>query len=206
MKSWIHEIAESYVAHNTTKRFDLKENYRLLSEEQRLNLLYENMALYLDSQLENAYDLNIEDLNEEQLDEFFAGLKRVAGNIMGKIKQAGRNVAADYQKAEAEQDDYKASVLQQRAAQRRNKSAKLGRLGEKEVDVPDTIAKPDHYGTGEAEGVAGQAAKRALGQTKEVVGDNKNPLMRTGGGLGVGAGQGSGKGRTKVARGGRSCS
>lgn len=67
MKSWIHEIAESYVAGHKPVRRDLKENYASLTEEQQFGLLSENVLNYLDEQLQNAFGFGIADLTEEDL-------------------------------------------------------------------------------------------------------------------------------------------
>lgn len=74
MKSWIHEIAESYVAGHKPVRRDLKENYVSLNEEQRFGLLSENVLVYLDEQLQNAFGFGVSDLTEEELNTIFASL------------------------------------------------------------------------------------------------------------------------------------
>ena len=79
MKSWIHEIAESYVAAYKPVRRDLKENYVSLTEEQRFNLLSENVLVYLDEQLQNAFGFGMGDLSEEQLNTLFANLLEYKG-------------------------------------------------------------------------------------------------------------------------------
>lgn len=67
MKSWIHEIAESYVAGHKPVRRDLKENYASLTEDQQFGLLSENVLNYLDEQLQNAFGFGISDLTGEDL-------------------------------------------------------------------------------------------------------------------------------------------
>lgn len=209
MKSWIQELSESYVQSRFPVRRDLRENYAHLTEQQKLNLLYENTALYLNSQLENAYDLNLDDLNEEQLAELFGGLKKIAGALVGRAAQVGRNIAADYQEGQAEADDFKAKKLAAKAAQRRNKAADLGGLGQEHEEVPEVGERPAIFAGGRREGMARQAGVRGLGRTQEVVGDNTNPVTRTGGGLGVGGSSrtgGTGKGRRSGGGRGGSCS
>jgi len=66
MKSWIHEISESYVSGHKPVRRDIKENYVHLTEEQRFDLLSENVLNYIDEQLQNAFGFGIGDLSEEQ--------------------------------------------------------------------------------------------------------------------------------------------
>ena len=66
MKSWIHEIAESYVSGHKPVRRDIKENYVHLTEEQRFDLLSENVLNYIDEQLQNAYGFGWDDLTEER--------------------------------------------------------------------------------------------------------------------------------------------
>lgn len=66
MKSWIHEISESYVAGRKPVHKDLKENYVSLTEEQRFDLLSENVLAYLEEQLQNAYGFGWNDLSEER--------------------------------------------------------------------------------------------------------------------------------------------
>lgn len=82
MKSWIHEISESYISTHKPVRRDLKENYVSLNEEQRFGLLSENVLNYLDEQLQNAYGFGVNDLTEEQLNE-----------LLGVLRNAGRKVA-----------------------------------------------------------------------------------------------------------------
>ena len=74
MKSWIHEISESYVSGHKPVRRDLKENYASLTEDQQFGLLSENVLSYLDEQLQNAYGFGVSDLNEEELNTIFANL------------------------------------------------------------------------------------------------------------------------------------
>lgn len=74
MKSWIHEIAESYVAGHKPVRRDLKENYTSLTEEQQFALLSENVLNYLDEQFQNAFGFGIGDLTEAQLNTLFTNL------------------------------------------------------------------------------------------------------------------------------------
>lgn len=74
MKSWIHEIAESYVAGHKPVRRDLKENYTSLTEEQQFALLSENVLNYLDEQLQNAFGIGIGDLTEEEMKSFIQHL------------------------------------------------------------------------------------------------------------------------------------
>lgn len=66
MKSWIHELSESYVRGRVSVRRDLKENYVSLTEEQRFVLLSENVLNYIDEQLQNAYGFGWNDLSEER--------------------------------------------------------------------------------------------------------------------------------------------
>jgi len=82
MKSWLHKISESYVSSKVTPRKDLKENYVSLTEEQRFSLLSENVLVYLDEQLQNAYGFGIYDLNEEEL-----------GIILEKVYRSATDVA-----------------------------------------------------------------------------------------------------------------
>jgi len=74
MKSWIHEIAESYVSGHKPVRRDIKENYVSLTEEERFGLLSENVLNYLDEQFQNAFGFGVSDLNEEELNTIFANL------------------------------------------------------------------------------------------------------------------------------------
>jgi hypothetical protein len=83
MKSWIHEISESYVEKRRPARKDLLEHYRKLDEQQKFDLMKYNMMVYLDEQVRNAYGVSLEELNEEQLDEFFGGLMGGIGGIAG---------------------------------------------------------------------------------------------------------------------------
>ena len=89
MKSWIHEIAESYVSTHKPVRRDLKENYVSLNEEQRFGLLSENVLNYLDEQLRNAYGVGVNDLTEEQLNELINALR----NAGRAVKNTGKALA-----------------------------------------------------------------------------------------------------------------
>ena len=89
MKSWIHEISESYVGTHKPIRRDLKENYASLTEEQQFGLFSQNVLSYLDEQLQNAFGFGVGDLSEEQLNTLFANLLEYNGPmvralIMGK--------------------------------------------------------------------------------------------------------------------------
>jgi len=66
MKSWIHEISESYVSGHKPVRRDIKENYVHLTEEQQFDLLSENVLNYIDEQLQNAFGFGWDDLTEER--------------------------------------------------------------------------------------------------------------------------------------------
>lgn len=93
MKSWIHELSESYVEKRLPVRRDLKENYVSLTEEQRFVLLSENIRNYIDEQLQNAYGFGINDLNEEQLNSLFSNLFEYKGALevsQSRGKEAGR--------------------------------------------------------------------------------------------------------------------
>ena len=79
MKSWIHDISESYVASHKPVRRDLKENYVSLNEEQKFSLLSENVLVYLDEQLRNAFGFGLGDLTEEQLNTIFSNLIEYKG-------------------------------------------------------------------------------------------------------------------------------
>ena len=88
MKSWIHEIAESYVSTHKPVRRDLKENYVQLNEEQKFGLLSENVLNYLDEQLQNAYGFGVNDLTEEQLNELLGSIR----NVGRAVREKGRKV------------------------------------------------------------------------------------------------------------------
>ena len=92
MKSWIHEIAESYVSGHKPVRRDLKENYVQLNEEQKFGLLSENVLNYLDEQLQNAYGFGIGDLSEEELNTIFANLLEYIGPAARALQMATHNV------------------------------------------------------------------------------------------------------------------
>jgi hypothetical protein len=77
MKSWLHNIAESYIQETPATRRDLKEHYSLLSEEEKFALLSENALKYLDEQLKVAYGFGIGDLTEEELNTVFSNLVQV---------------------------------------------------------------------------------------------------------------------------------
>ena len=66
MKSWIHEIAESYIAGHKPVRRDLKENYTSLTEKERFNLLSDNITSYFNEQIKNAYGFSLNDITQEQ--------------------------------------------------------------------------------------------------------------------------------------------
>lgn len=66
MKSWIHEISESYVSGYKPVRKDLKENYTSLTEEEISNLFSNNILNYIDEQLQNAYGIGVNDLQEQE--------------------------------------------------------------------------------------------------------------------------------------------
>jgi hypothetical protein len=83
MKSWIHEISESYVEKRRPARKDLLEHYRKLDEQQKFDLMKYNMMVYLDEQVRNAYGVSLDELNEEQLEELFGGLMGGIGGIAG---------------------------------------------------------------------------------------------------------------------------
>jgi len=84
MKSWIHEIAESYVSGHKPVRRDIKENYVYLTEEQRFDLLSENVLNYIDEQLQNAFGFGVSDLTEEHLDTLLEAIKDMAtGGTLG---------------------------------------------------------------------------------------------------------------------------
>lgn len=85
MKSWIHEIAESYVSGHKPVRRDIKENYVQLNEEQRFGLLSENVLNYLDEQLQNAFGFGVSDLNEEELGIIIQSL--LEATVWGKVKR-----------------------------------------------------------------------------------------------------------------------
>jgi len=79
MKSWLHNISESYIYETPATRRDLKEHYSLLSEEEKFGLLSENALKYLDEQLKVAYGFGIGDLTEEEL-----------GKVLQSLFEAGR--------------------------------------------------------------------------------------------------------------------
>jgi len=81
MKSWIHEISESYVSTHKPVRRDLKENYASLTEEQQFNLLSENVLNYLDEQLQNAFGFGWDDLTENRKKSI---LKAVTFGVLGR--------------------------------------------------------------------------------------------------------------------------
>jgi len=86
MKSWIHEISESYVAGHKPIRRDLKEHYASLTEKEQFDLLSENVMNYLDEQLQNAYGIGIDYLEEkQQLDELFPALIAAAAPLLAKL-------------------------------------------------------------------------------------------------------------------------
>ena len=99
MKSWIHEIAESYVSTHKPVRRDLKENYVQLNEEQKFGLLSENVLNYLDEQLRNAYGVGVNDLTEEQLNELLGGLAALAGRAVGGIARGAGAVKQGVKRA-----------------------------------------------------------------------------------------------------------
>ena len=88
MKSWIHEISESYVSTHKPVRRDLKENYVSLNEEQRFGLLSENVLVYLDEQLQNAFGFGLGDLTEEQLNTIFSNLLEYQGPVARSLQMA----------------------------------------------------------------------------------------------------------------------
>lgn len=103
MKSWIHELSESYVAGHKPVRKDLKENYVSLTEEQRFGLLSENVLAYLDEQLQNAYGIGIKDLNEQQLNSLFSNLFEYKGELevsQSRGEEAGKIRRERLRKAE----------------------------------------------------------------------------------------------------------
>lgn len=67
MKSWLHNIAESYMYDTLATRKDLKEHYNVLTEEEKFTLLSQNTLKYLDEQLKTVYGFSINDLTEEEL-------------------------------------------------------------------------------------------------------------------------------------------
>jgi len=79
MKSWIHEIAESYTSTHKPVRRDLKENYISLNEEQKFSLLSENFLNYLDEQLQNAFGFGVSDLTEQELGQLIRDQLRGGG-------------------------------------------------------------------------------------------------------------------------------
>lgn len=94
MKSWIHEISESYVAGHKPVRRDLKEHYASLTEKEQFDLLSENVMNYLDEQLQNAYGIGIDYLEEkQQLDELFPALIAAAAPLLAKLGTAAAGVA-----------------------------------------------------------------------------------------------------------------
>ena len=103
MKSWIHEIAESYVAGHKPVRRDLKENYASLTEEQQFGLLSENVLNYLDEQLQNAFGFGVGDLSEEQLNTLFTNLLEYKGALavtLSRGAEQGEKRAERLRKAE----------------------------------------------------------------------------------------------------------
>lgn len=92
MKSWIHEISESYVEKRRPVRKDLLEHYRTLNEHQKFDLIKYNMMVYLDEQVKTAYGINLEDLNEEQLNELVGGLMGAIGGIGGVLTRGAQKV------------------------------------------------------------------------------------------------------------------
>lgn len=100
MKSWIHEISESYVSGYKPVRKDLKENYISLTEEETSNLFSNNILNYIDEQLQNAYGISANELQEQekqQLDEalpaILLGLGRAAMAAM-RVAKAVKAVKA----------------------------------------------------------------------------------------------------------------
>ena len=103
MKSWIHEIAESYVSGHKPVRRDLKENFVQLNEEQRFGLLSENVLNYLDEQLQNAFGFRIADLTEAQLNTLFTNLLEYKGALavtLSRGPEQGEKRAERLRKAE----------------------------------------------------------------------------------------------------------
>ena len=103
MKSWIHEIAESYVAGHKPVRRDLKENYTSLTEDQQFGLLSENVLNYLDEQLQNAFGFGIADLTEAQLNTLFTNLLEYKGALavtLSRGAEHGEKRAERLRKAE----------------------------------------------------------------------------------------------------------
>jgi hypothetical protein len=111
MKSWIHEIAESYVSTHKPVRRDLKENYVSLNEEQRFGLLSENVLNYLDEQLRNAYGFGVNDLTEEQLQ-----------TILEKVFRSATDVAMDSRERPVKDGDYFQTFVRGNAAGEGNES------------------------------------------------------------------------------------
>ena len=93
MKSWIHEISESYISTHKPVRRDLKENYVQLNEEQKFGLLSENVLNYLDEQLQNAFGFGVNDLTEEQLNELLGSIRNVGRKVIDATKGVAKGAA-----------------------------------------------------------------------------------------------------------------
>jgi len=88
MKSWIHEISESYVSGYKPVRKDLKENYTSLTEEEISNLFSNNILNYIDEQLQNAYGIDVNELQEQEKQELNEGWPLIVKGIMAAIRVA----------------------------------------------------------------------------------------------------------------------
>jgi hypothetical protein len=189
MKSWIHEISESYVEKRRPARKDLLEHYRKLDEHQKFDLMKYNMMVYLDEQVRNAYGVSLEELNEEQLDEFFgklasmwAGVRQAGGRQLGRLVQGARNIGADYQTGRAEHEKWQAEKLATSAAKRRNRARELEGLGAEPEEVPEVGAAPRTGAAGYRMGITQAARERGLGKGKKIEGDIGGGFVGTGDG------------------------
>jgi hypothetical protein len=178
MKSWIHEISESYVEKRRPARKDLLEHYRKLDEQQKFDLMKYNMMVYLDEQIRNAYGVSLEELNEEQLDEFFgklasmwAGVRQAGGRQVGKLVQGARNIGADIQAGRAEHEKWQAEKLAASAEELENKARRLEGLGAEPVKVRDVGPAPSTGAAGYRMGITQAAMERGLGKGKKIEGD-----------------------------------
>lgn len=88
MKSWIHEISESYVSGYKPVRKDLKENYTSLTEEEISNLFSNNILNYIDEQLQNGYGIDVNDLQEQEKQELNEAWPVVVKGIMAAVRIA----------------------------------------------------------------------------------------------------------------------